>query len=324
MATDSPPPDDSPRSTLRLQPRTPAPARSAPPAAAKPSRPSRDPAPRKERASSTSSPSAGKPRTSAARPAARASTAPAPLQQEGTRLAKHLAEQLQCSRREAELYIEAGAVEVDGVNVQDLGHRVLPGQQVSLRPGSKPDTVAPVTLLLNKPAGYTVGDARRGTPSIAQLLTPEHLAKLDLPAPVKVLERHFRHQQPLLVLPVAASGLTVLTQDARVVRKLSEEMLYIEQECLAEVEGEVSDDVLAQLCDGTAIAGRRLPAIKVSRQSEQRLRFALKGIFPEEIEAMCAGVGLRLTGLRRQRIGRISMAKLPEGQWRYAMPWERF
>ena len=39
---------------------------------------------------------------------------------------------------------------------------------------------------------------------------------------------------------------------------------------------------------------------------------------------MCAGVGLKLQGLKRLRMGRISMAKLAEGQWRYAMPWERF
>jgi len=243
---------------------------------------------------------------------------------EGIRLAKQLAEQLQCSRREAELYIEAGAVQVDGVEVQDLGHRVLPGQHISVREGARPEAAPAVTLLVHKPAGYTVGEARRCTPSVAELLTPDNLARLDLPAPVKILQKHFRHQQPLLALPVAASGLTVLSQDARVLRKLSQEALYLEQECLVEVQGEISEEALQDLCNGTSIPGRRLPAIKVSRQSEQRLRFALKGIFPEEIEAMCRGVGLKVTALRRQRIGRVSLAKLPEGQWRYAMPWERF
>ena len=72
------------------------------------------------------------------------------------------------------------------------------------------------------------------------------------------------------------------------------------------------------------IAGKRLPRTKVSWQSDNRLRFALKGIFPEEIDAMCRGVGLKLVGLKRLRVGRISMAKLDEGQWRYLMPWERF
>ncbi len=297
-------PEAGDRPTLRLKPQPPKPAKSARPPAAP-----RQTAPPASR---------GKP------PAKSRTTRPAPAAEPGIRLAKRLAEQLGCSRREAELYIEAGAVEIDGVGVQDLGHRVLPGQTVSVRAGAKPEPVAPVTLLLHKPAGYTVGEARRGTPGIAELLTREHLATTGTPVPVLVLERHFRHQQPLLVLPIAASGLTVLTQDVRVARKLTEEALHTEQECLVEVHGEISEQALRRLCDGTAIAGRKLPAIKVSRQSEQRLRFALKGIFPEEIEAMCAGVGLQVTALRRQRIGRISLAGLSEGQWRYALPWEKF
>ena len=297
-------PDAGDRPTLRLKPQPP-----------KPAKPSRPPAAPRQAAPPASR---GKP------PAKPRPPRPAPAAEPGIRLAKRLAEQLDCSRREAELYIEAGAVEVDGVGVQDLGHRVLPDQTVSVRAGARPEPVAPVTLLLHKPAGHTVGEARRGTPGIAALLTREHLVTTGAPVPVLVLERHFRHQQPLLVLPIAASGLTVLTQDMRVARKLTEEALYIEQECLVEVRGEISEQALRRLCDGTAITGRKLPAIKVSRQSEQRLRFALKGIFPEEIEAMCAGVDLQVTALRRQRIGRISLAGLGEGQWRYALPWERF
>jgi len=39
---------------------------------------------------------------------------------------------------------------------------------------------------------------------------------------------------------------------------------------------------------------------------------------------MCAQVGLRLAALRRIRIGRVPMAGLPEGRWRYLLPGERF
>ena len=45
----------------------------------------------------------------------------------GERLAKRLAAQLPCSRREAELYIEGGWVQVDGVVVEAPGARVAPG-----------------------------------------------------------------------------------------------------------------------------------------------------------------------------------------------------
>lgn len=243
-------------------------------------------------------------------------------QDSGIRLSKRLVEQLQCSRSEAELYIENGAVQVDGITVEHPGARVSAEQLVTLAEGAKAEPVPPVTILLNKPAGYSV---QAGNPRCAlDLLTPERWNQGDTPAPIRMLQKHFQHQECLEPIPVPASGLTVFTQDRRVVRKLTEDALYMEQECIAHVQGTLDEAGLQQLRDGSSIAGKRLPKIKVSWQSDHHLRFALKGIFPEEIDAMCRGVGLKLVGLKRLRMGRISMAKLEEGQWRYVMPWERF
>ena len=50
------------------------------------------------------------------------------------RLAKRLAEQLQCSRSTAEQYIEGGWVSVDGQVVELPGARVAPQQRVELAP----------------------------------------------------------------------------------------------------------------------------------------------------------------------------------------------
>lgn len=251
------------------------------------------------------------------------SSNPNPKNNDNTvRLSKRVADQLQCSRGEAELYIEAGAVQVDGVTVEQAGARVLPEQIITVKSGAKPESVPPVTILLHKPANYSV--QRTGKLCALDLLVPERWNQGDTPAPVRMLQKHFQNLQCLEPIPVPASGLTVFTQDGRVARKLTEEALYIEQECIAHVEGKLDAQGLGQLCDGTAIPGKRLPRIKVSWQSDNRLRFALKGIYPDEIEAMCACVGLRLLDLKRLRMGRISMAKLEEGQWRYTMPWERF
>ena len=238
------------------------------------------------------------------------------------RLSKRLAEQLDCSRTEAELYIENGAVSVDGVVVEHPGARVSPAQSVTLADGAKAEPVPPVTILLHKPAGYSVQAG--GKRSALDLLTPENWNQGDTPAPIRMLQKHFQQLECLEPIPVPACGLTVFTQDRRVVRKLTEDALYIEQECIAHVQGSLDAEGLERLCNGTSILGKRLPKIKVSWQSDNHLRFALKGIFPEEIDAMCRGVGLKLIGLKRLRMGRISMAKLDEGQWRYAMPWERF
>jgi 23S rRNA pseudouridine2604 synthase len=91
-----------------------------------------------------------------------------------------------------------------------------------------------------------------------------------------------------------------------------------------EVAGTVAPGGLERLGRGLQRDGKILPPARVSWQSETRLRFAAKGIAPEWIGGMCAQVGLQVLALRRIRIGRVPMAGLPSGQWRYLLPHERF
>lgn len=256
---------------------------------------------------------------------------------EAIRLSKRLAEQLGCSRREAELYIEGGAVQVDGTVVEAPGARVAPQQRVELAPGAQAREIPPITLILHKPAGYEAGltglagsaadhphAARsQGQPDALTLVQPGSRHAEGGP-PVRVLQRHFRQLECFTPLPTEASGLVVFTQDRRMARKLIEDIETLEQECIVEVTGQIADGGLQKLCHGLSFNGRPLPPIKVSWQSETRLRFALKGIRPGQVPAMCEAVGLRVAAIKRIRIGRVPLARLPEGQWRYLQPWERF
>lgn len=249
------------------------------------------------------------------------------------RLSKRLAEQQGCSRREAELYIEGGWVQVDGQIVELPGARVAPQQRVELAPGARAQEAPPITLILHKPAGYEAGlsgaagdphAARsRGLPDALTLVQPDNRYTEGGP-PVRVLQKHFRQLECFTPLPADACGLVVFTQDRRMARKLQEDIETLEQECIALVAGQIAEGGLQRLCHGLSFNGRPLPPIKVSWQSEHRLRFALKGIRPGQIPAMCEAVGLRVQQLKRIRIGRVPLARLPEGQWRYLQPWERF
>ncbi|MDB5933451.1 MAG: RNA-binding protein, partial [Massilia sp.] len=69
------------------------------------------------------------------------------------RLAKRLAEMIPCSRAEAEKYIAGGWVSVDGQVVEEAGARVADEQEVTLHPDATLADLAPVTILLHKPAG---------------------------------------------------------------------------------------------------------------------------------------------------------------------------
>ena len=234
---------------------------------------------------------------------------------EPVRLAKHVAAMVPCSRREAELYIEGGWVRVDGVVIEEPHFRVA-DQKVELDAGATTATLEPVTLLLHKPVGIRYEEAQR-------LLVPAARSSDDHSG-VRSVKRHFAQLTTLMALPSPASGLAVYSQDHRVIRKLTEDALHIEQELVAEVSGQIAPGGLELLCHGLQFQGRPLPQVKASWQSETRLRFAGKGLDLALVPWMCEQVGLRLKALKRIRLGRVPMAGLAVSQWRYLMPGERF
>lgn len=247
---------------------------------------------------------------------------------EPVRLAKHLAQMLNCSRREAEQYIEGGWVRVDGVVVEEPQHRVL-DQKVELDPDASLLELVPVTLLLNKPAGFEAGlDAGAGRPAnpALQLLVAASQAKDDRSG-IRVLKKHFSALTLATPLATPASGLVVFTQDWRVTRKLSEDASVMEHEVIVDVTGTIAPGGLQRLNridHGFTFNGVLLPPAKVSWQNETRLRFALKGERPGQIAFMCESVGLSVSAMKRIRVGRVPMSSLPAGQWRYLQPHERF
>lgn len=235
------------------------------------------------------------------------------------RLAKRVAELARCSRAEAEQYIRNGWVSVAGRVVEDPAFRVS-GEEVTLDPAARPAAVEPATILLHKPAGY---DAISGSRPAAELVSAETRWPDD-PSGVRMLERHFHRLTPLVPLDAEASGLVVLTQDGRVWRRLTEDGDEIEQEYVVEVSGDIAPYGLRKLNHGLHYNGRPLPPCKVSWQNEVRLRFALKGVQGGQLRDMCAQVGLDVVSIRRLRIGKVPLAKMPVGTWRYLPPGERF
>ena len=235
------------------------------------------------------------------------------------RLAKQVSELARCSRIEAEQYIKGGWVSVNGRVVEDPAHPVTT-ETVTIDPAAQLEAVEPATILLHKPVGY---DTISGRKAAAGLVQPETRWDED-PSGVRLLERHFHRLTPLVPLDAEASGLMVLTQDGRVWRRLTEDGDEIEQEFLVEVSGDIGPYGLRKLNHGLHYTGRALPPCKVSWQNEIRLRFALKGVQGGQLRDMCGQVGLGVVAIRRLRIGKISLAKMPVGAWRYLPVGERF
>jgi 23S rRNA pseudouridine2604 synthase len=245
---------------------------------------------------------------------------------EGVRLSKVMAERGLASRREADEWIEAGWVRVDGA-VAVLGQRIGPSAQIVIDPEAKRDQSRRVTVLLHKPVGYVSGQPEDGHPSAATLVAAPNLWSGGPPGP-RVSPAHLRGLAPAGRLDIDSTGLLVLTQDGRIARALIGEDSAIEKEYLVRVRPAdgltLTPAGLALLQQGLVLDGRPLKPAKVSWANEDQLRFVLREGRKRQIRRMCELVGLDVLGLKRVRIGRVVLGRLPIGQWRYLGGHERF
>jgi 23S rRNA pseudouridine2604 synthase len=246
---------------------------------------------------------------------------------EPVRLAKRLAEMLPCSRSQAEQYIEGGWVRVNGRVVESPQERVT-NEKIELdRDASLLDSV-PMTVLLHKPAGFDWGNEMgQGRKPAVALLTEASRSRHDKSG-VRLLKRHLKDHDSVTPLEFGASGLLVFTQDFSIQRKLWEDRATVENELVVNVTGPVTQEALQALNRPIIVNDRVLLNAKVSITSQADkttgLRFAVKGSEPGRIASACERVGLAVVAIKRIRVGRVPMAGLEPGQWRFLLAHERF
>lgn len=227
--------------------------------------------------------------------------------EEGIRLAKRVAAEQSCSRRAAEALIVAGGVQVAGQVVTDPARRVQAGQAVQVNRRVSMAALAPLTLVVFKPAHRvanlawlqdTVG-LRAAQPGI---WGPERLAKMSMPLP----------------LAKPASGLCIFSDDIGMLRHLQDRRSPMEQEWMATLVGQVPEGLVR------ALNGPGMRA-SINRQTDTMTVLRIAG---KDIDGLELGRWLDeqcpLQDLRRQRVGRIGLAPLEPGQWRQLVEHERF
>ncbi|HSI47976.1 MAG TPA: pseudouridine synthase [Ideonella sp.] len=245
---------------------------------------------------------------------------------EGVRLSKVLSDRGLASRREADDWIDAGWVKVDG-EMAVLGQRVKPNARIEIDPAAHTQQAKRITVLINKPIGYVSGQAEDGYEPAVVLVTAANHWEED-PTQKPFHAGHARGLAPAGRLDIDSTGLLVLTQDGRVAKHLIGEHSLVEKEYLVRVEpmgeGPFPPENLEKLNHGLWLDDVELKPAKVSWANEDQLRFVLREGRKRQIRRMCELVGLKVTGLKRVRIGSVVLGKLPAGQWRYLREDERF
>lgn len=227
------------------------------------------------------------------------------------RLQKLLAERGLASRREAEQWIAAGRVQVNGEIVREMGCKVDP-QQDAIAVDGKPLPRQPRLryILLHKPVGYICSAKdERGKISVLRLLHG-------------VEERLY----PVGRLDFDTSGLLLLTNDGTLTHRLLHPSHQVAKTYLAELRGPASAGDLEKLRQGVELEdGITAPAeVKLKRRGKTstELEITIREGRNRQIRRMCKAVGHPVLRLQRIRFGQLGLGGLKAGQWRDLSPQE--
>ena len=235
---------------------------------------------------------------------------------EQVRISKILSELGLCSRREADEYIKQGQVLLDGKVVNELGTKAYRSQKLELNKKGKLKQSKKLTILLNKPVGYIshLDDDKEFKPA-SDLINPDNYFSNELNDRNPLFNRE--GLAPAGRLDIDSTGLLILTQDGTMAKKIIGENVIVEKEYLVKVQGNLTDENLRLLNHGITLDGYKLKPAKVSWQNENQLKFILIEGRNRQIRKMCTMVNLKVTSLKRVRIGDINLGNLPLGQWRF-------
>ena len=229
------------------------------------------------------------------------------------RLNKYLAQKGLCSRREADVLIQKGLVLVNSKVPKTLGFMVQEGDQVEVKTEAYILLKQKITIVLNKPLGFVSGPREKNYKSAVSLIKKENFYG----STTKPLFIPCKGLAPLGRLDVDSTGLLVLSQDGSLARQIISPQSKVEKEYQVQVKGLVDLKKIEKLSSGLKLDGKPLRPAQVQMTSPQNLNFILTEGKKRQIRRMCELVDLEVIGLKRVRIGAISLGKLPQGKWKY-------
>ena len=220
------------------------------------------------------------------------------------RLNKFIANAGICSRREADKFIEAGVVTVNGVGVTKMGYRVSDADIVKFN-GQRLKSDTPMYVLLNKPKNYS-GRVASGTatPSVMQLIAG---ACKEIVYPIDRLNK-------------SETGLLLFTNDSDLAKKLTNKSQKVKALYQITLDKNLRQTDLEKIREGLLINGKTCSFDSISyiknkdkneigiEHSKGGLKY-LKGIFEQ--------LNYRITRLDRVFFGGLTKKDLPRKHYRH-------
>lgn len=219
----------------------------------------------------------------------------------GERIAKRIARAGLCSRREAEHWIEAGRVSVNGKTLETAACVVSQQDHILVDGKALPGKEQTRLFLYHKPAGLVTSHKdEKGRDTVFDKLPP------DLPRVVSVGR-----------LDLNTEGLLLLTNDGELSRFLELPSTGWKRRYRVRVHGKVNEKRLEKLKEGITVEGVRYKSIEASLDSVQGanswLNVTLREGKNREIRRVMEALGLQVNRLIRTDYGPFNLGKLPKG-----------
>jgi len=225
------------------------------------------------------------------------------------RLNRYLSNAGICSRREADEYIKAGLVKVNGKTVTELGTKVSPNDEVRFN-----DQIVKIEkkvyILLNKPKDYitTVSD-EKGRKTVMQLIKGACKEKVF---PVGRLDRN-------------TTGVLLLTNDGELAAKLMHPKYKKKKVYHVFLDKNLKKDDLEKLIKGIKDNDEILKADAISYvdpSDKSQVGIEIHSGQNRIIRRMFEALGYKVIKLDRVYFAGLTKKGLPRGKWRFLTPTE--
>jgi 23S rRNA pseudouridine2605 synthase len=223
------------------------------------------------------------------------------------------------SRREAEDWIRAGRLTVNGQPAA-LGMRIAPQDQLKLdgrlirqrERRSAPTT--PKVFLCHRSPGEALLPARRGS-------TPSGKAGTSASMAERLPRRDGRRFVSISPLPAIDGGLELLSADGALAARLQRAVRGLESEFSLRVRGELSDEQQQAIGPQTPQRGAAPEVVLLEpgggQGSNRWYRLCAVGASGHEIRQLIERAGVTLARLMRTRLGPLELPRaLPRSHWR--------
>ena len=223
---------------------------------------------------------------------------------EPIRLNKYLANAGVCSRREADEYIQAGAVLVNGTVVTELGTKVLRSDEVKFR--DQPVTMEKkVYVLLNKPKDYvTTSDDPQQRKTVMDLVKNACEERIY---PVGRLDRN-------------PTGVLLLTNDGDLASKLTHPKFLKKKVYHVYLDKPVTATDLQKIAEGIELEDGEVHADAIEYASptdEKQVGIEIHSGKNRIVRRIFESLGYRVVKLDRVQFAGLTKKNLRRGDWRF-------